>query len=61
MRWRDVMPQINSSVPVVREWIASVRADDGEVGEIDVHAFIRKQWPEFAPEVRDAIACEVIS
>lgn len=42
--------------PVVESWIDDVMAEDGDVGEIDVRRFIRKEWPGVPAEVVDAVA-----
>jgi len=44
----------------VREWIKRVHADDGEVGEIDVRAYVRKRWPDLDSTLQSSIVYEVM-
>lgn len=51
---------IKNKAMEVRAWIDRVHADDGEVGDIDVKAYIRKRWPLLETRLADAIFAEVI-
>jgi hypothetical protein len=39
----------------VKAWIKSVRDHDGEVGYIDVRAYVWKHWPDLSEAETDAI------
>lgn len=43
----------------VRQWIAKVRADDGDVGEIDVRAYLDRHWSE-VPAIHSAVLTTVV-
>lgn len=43
----------------VRQWIAKVRAEDGDVGEIDVRAYLHRHWSE-VPAIHSAVLATVI-
>lgn len=54
-----VTPVKNKAMEV-RAWIKRVQADDGEVGEIDIRAYIRKRWPDLDSVIQSSIAYEVM-
>lgn len=51
---------IKNKAAEVRAWIDRVHADDGEVGDIDVKAYIKKRWPNLIEGIQQAIFAEVI-
>jgi hypothetical protein len=44
----------------VTGWIDGVKRMDGEVGEIDVRAFVKRKWPGIPGRVQDEIVREVM-
>ena len=51
---------IRNKASEVRAWIDRVHANGGQVGDIDVKAYIRKRWPMLEQSIADAIFAEVI-
>ena len=44
----------------VRGWIARVKKSDGEVGEIDVVAYLAKHWPHAPAAARTEICNKIM-
>jgi len=42
----------------VRAWIKRVHAEDGEVGRLDVCAYLQKQWPDISQPVWEGIVSQ---
>ncbi len=49
------MIDVQNKIAEVKAWIAKVKVDDGEVGYIDVRAYVWKHWPNLSEAETDTI------
>lgn len=49
------MTDIQNKIAEVKAWIRNVRDHDGEVGYIDVRAYVWKHWPDLGEGEQDQI------
>ncbi len=44
----------------VQAWATRVRKDDGEIGEVDIRAYLRKHWPHAPDFAKDEIVSQMM-
>lgn len=53
------MSDFKEEISEIKSWIARIRDADGEIGYIDVRAYVWKHWPNLSEAETDKIVAAI--